>query len=31
MFNFETLSTFYGSLAFVEFLRLGYILRNYKG
>ena len=22
---------FYGSLTFIEFLRLGYFLRNYKG
>ena len=30
MFNLEYLSTFYGSLTFVEFLRLDHFLRNYK-
>ena len=30
MFNLESLSTFYGSLTFVEFLRLGHFHRNYK-
>ena len=31
MFNFESGPTFYGSLTYVEFLRLGQFLRNYKG
>ena len=31
MFNFETWIPSYGSLTYVEFLRLGYFLRNYKG
>ena len=31
MFNFETCRRFYGSLNYVEFLRLGHFLRNYKG
>ena len=32
MFNFETLATFfYGSLTYVDFLRLGHFLGNYKG
>ena len=30
MFNFEFLPTFNASLSFVEFLRLGHFLRNYK-
>ena len=30
MFNFESWPTFYGSLNYVEFLRLGY-LGHYKG
>ena len=31
MFNFEYWPTFYCSLTFVGFLRLGNFLRNYKG
>ena len=31
MLNFESWPTFYGSQTFVEFLRLGYFLGNYKG
>ena len=31
MFSFETGPTVHGSLTDVEFLRLGYFLRNYKG
>ena len=31
MFSFVTWPTFYGPLTYVEFLRLGYFLRNYKG
>ena len=31
MFNFETWPLFYSSLTYVEFLRLGHLLRNYKG
>ena len=31
MFNFESWPTFYGSLTYVECLRLGRFLRNYKG
>ena len=31
MFNFESRPTFNGSLTFVEFLRLGHFLVNYKG
>ena len=31
MLNFESWPTFYDSLTYVEFLRLGHFLRNYKG
>ena len=31
MFNFETWPTFYGSLTFIEFVRLDHFLRNFKG
>ena len=31
MLNFKSCPTFYGSLTYIDFLRLGHFLRNYKG